>query len=183
MSEPLPGKPDSLSQNVNANIDSIATFHQRQDDKLSPFARGLERLAAFIGHPVYLIILGAGVTLWILVNSFAGDLGIRAFDPPPFECLQVLLTVAALATSTIVLITQQRQARLESQRAHLDLQVNLLTEQKVTKIIDLIEELRRDLPMVQDRDDPESAVLQKRTNTTQVLSALEDIGIRSKTGT
>ena len=33
------------------------------------------------------------------------------------------------------------------------------------------------------RDDPESAVLQKRTNTTQVLSALEDIGIRSKTGT
>ncbi len=95
----------------------------------------------------------------------------------------MLLTVAALATSTIVLITQQRQARLESQRAHLDLQVNLLTEQKVTKIIDLIEELRRDLPMVQDRDDPESAVLQKRTNTTQVLSALEDIGIRSKTGT
>jgi len=56
------------------------------------------------------------------------------------------------------------------------LQVNLLTEQKVTKLIHLLEELRRDLPMVKDRHDPEAAALQQRTDTEQVLVALENAG-------
>ena len=57
----------------------------------------------------------------------------------------------ALVTTTIVLIAQNRQSRLEQQHTHLGLQVNLLTEQKVTKLIHLIEELRKDMPMVRDR--------------------------------
>ena len=52
-----------------------------------------------------------------------------------------------------------------------------MTEQKVSKIIDLLEELRRDLPMVRDRHDPEAAGLQQRTDTAQVLSALADVGV------
>jgi uncharacterized membrane protein len=50
-----------------------------------------------------------------------------------------------------------------------------LTEQKVTKLIHLLEELRRDLPMVKDRHDPEAASLQQRTDTAQVLSALANV--------
>jgi uncharacterized membrane protein len=80
----------------------------------------------------------------------------------------------------VVLIAQNREAKLEKQRAHLDLQVNLLTEQKVTKLIHLLEELRRDLPMVRDRHDPEAAVLQQRTDTAQVLSAIEDFGVANE---
>ena len=101
-------------------------------------------------------------------------LSLPAPDPPPFGRLQLLLAVAALATTTIVLITQQRQAGLESQRAHLDLQVNLLTEQKVTALIRLIDELRRDMPMVRDRDDPEANALQVRTDAARVLHALAE---------
>lgn len=62
-------------------------------------------------------------------------------------------------------------------RSHLDLQINLLTEQKVTKLIHLLEELRRDLPMVRDREDPHAAALEKRTDAAQVLSALKDTGL------
>jgi uncharacterized membrane protein len=51
-----------------------------------------------------------------------------------------------------------------------------LTEQKVTKLIHLIEELRRDLPMVENRHDPEAAALQQRTDTAQILSALQNDG-------
>ena len=56
---------------------------------------------------------------------------------------------------------------------HLELQVNLLTEQKTTKIIRLLEELRHDLPMVKDRHDPEAAALQKPMDADGVLAALE----------
>jgi uncharacterized membrane protein len=70
---------------------------------------------------------------------------------------------------------QNRQARIEDQRAHLDLQVNLLTEQKVTKLIHLLEELRLDLPMVKHRHDPEALSLRRRTDAIQVLSALANV--------
>ena len=85
------------------------------------------------------------------------------FDPPPFAWLQGIFSLGALLTATVVLIKQNRLAKLEEPRAHLDLQVNLLAEQKTTKLIDLMEELRRDLPMVKDRNDPEAAALQTST--------------------
>jgi uncharacterized membrane protein len=47
---------------------------------------------------------------------------------------------------------------IEKRQAHLELQINLLTEQKTSKLIKLIEELRRDLPMIEDRFDPESVI-------------------------
>ncbi len=53
------------------------------------------------------------------------------------------------------------------------MQVNLLTEQKTTKLIRLLEELRRDLPMVKNRHDPEAAALEKPTNPEEVLAVFE----------
>jgi uncharacterized membrane protein len=88
-----------------------------------------------------------------------------------------LLSFIALVTTTIVLIAQNRQTRFEQQRAHLDLQVNLLTEQKVAKVIHLLEELRRDLPMVKDRHDPQAHEMQKRADTAQLASALDEVGL------
>jgi uncharacterized membrane protein len=82
--------------------------------------------------------------------------------------------LGALLTTTVVLITQNREAKLGEQRLELELQVNLLTEQKTTKLILLLEELRRDLPMVKDRHDPEAAALQKPTDPEEVLAALEE---------
>ena len=166
-----------LPQRVNQNIDSIVAFHQREQEKLSRTERGFERAGALIGRPVYLIGLLSLVAVWIAGNAVAAALRFSPPDPPPFGYLQGLLTLAALATTTIVLMTQQRQGRLESHRAHLDLQVNLLTEQKVTKLIHLLEELRRDLPMVRDRVDAEATALQRPTNTAHVLSALEEVGV------
>ena len=69
------------------------------------------------------------------------------------------------------------QTRLEQQHAHLDLQVNLLTEQKVTKLIGLMEELRRDLPMVRNRHDAQAAALEQPADTAQVLSAISQVGL------
>jgi uncharacterized membrane protein len=102
------------------------------------------------------------------------------FDPPPFAWLEGLLTFVALLTTTVVLIAQNRQTKFEQQRADLDLQVNLLTEQKVTKVIHLLEELRRDLPMVKDRHDPQAALMQEGANTAQVASALQDVELKGE---
>lgn len=115
-------------------------------------------------------------------NVSARHAGLEALDPPPFTRLQGLLTLVALLTTTVVLIAQSRDAKLESHRAHLDLQVNLLTEQKVTKRIHLLEELRRDLPMVRDRHNPDAASLQRHTDTAGMLSAIKYGGVATGAG-
>ena len=173
MSPPSPG---ALPQQVSENIESVVGLHQREHAKLNPWERLLDKLGMLIGRPLFLIGLLAAVSLWIVFNLSARALGWPVVDAPPFEILDLVLTLSALTTTTVVLIAQQRQARLESRKAHLDLQISLLAEQKASKIIRLLEELRRDLPMVRDRHDEEASNLQRPTDTGQVLSALEDVG-------
>ena len=165
------------SGHIDQNIGDIVAFQEREHDKVGTSQRRLEVVSSLIGRPLYLFSLLLLVGLWITVNGIAASLGAEPVDPPPFVWLTGFLTLAALVTTTVVLFAQNRQSKLENQRAHLDLQVNLLTEQKVTKLIHLIEELRRDMPMVRDRHDPEAVALQQRTETSRVLSALESGGV------
>jgi uncharacterized membrane protein len=171
-----PDRAETLSAQVSSNIKSIADFHDREHGKRGESARRLENVGDVIGRPLYLVGLFSLAVLWIGGNLIARHLGATPLDQPPFPELQGVLTFVALVTTTIVLIAQNRLSRIETQRSQLDLQVNLLTEQKVTKLIDLLEELRRDLPMVKNRHDPEAAVLQQRTDTAQMLVALENVG-------
>ena len=59
-------------------------------------------------------------------------------DEPPFFFLQGILSANALLLTIAVLIRQSRMAQLAAHRAHLDLQINLLTEQKVTRLIQML---------------------------------------------
>lgn len=165
--------PESKLDPIGQNIESIVAFYAREDRKISRSQRLLESLGGFLGQPFFLGSILGFVALWILANIFAPQLGWTAFDPPPFfHGLQGIIGLGALLITTVVLIKQNRAAKLEERRAHLDLQVDLLTEQKVTKIINLMEELRHDLPMVKDRLDAEAAVLQQPTDPHVVLEAL-----------
>lgn len=183
MSTPSPPHPDNvpsnersdISETISQNIENVAAFNQLENSKITSSQRRLEKIGSFVGRPAYVITLLSGIAIWIAANYMAALLSYSAFDPPPFSWLQGFMTLVALITATIVVVTQNRQAALDKQRAHLDLQVNILTEQKVTKLIHLIEELRLDLPMVRDRHDAVATAFQQRTDATQVLSALQNI--------
>ena len=164
---------DSVPEHISQNIDNILAFYRREEQKITDSQRLLERVGGFMGQPSYLASVLCFVGLWLLVNVLSGYLGLEPLDPPPFFWLQGVVSLGALLTTTVVLITQNREAKLDAQRLELELQVNLLTEQKTTKVIHLLEELRRDLPMVKDRHDLEVAALQKPTDPEEVLAALE----------
>src|SRR5580700_2429390 len=159
---------------ISQNIEAVLEFYTREDQKISRSQRIVERISLFAGQPVFLAFILLLVAAWMLTNVVLRQMGMRDFDPAPFFGLQGILGLGALLTATIVLIKQNRAARLAEQRAHLDLKVMLLTEQKTAKLIDLIEELRRDMPDVKNRHDPEAAALQKSMNPDQVLAALDE---------
>jgi uncharacterized membrane protein len=166
---------NSATESVSQNIEAILAFYTREEQKINRSQRIVESVGGFVGRPLFLVSILLFVPLWALANVLARRVGLVEFDPPPFSWLQGVLTLCALVTTTVVLIRQNRLAKLEEQRAHLDLQVNLLTEQKTTKLIQLIEELRRDLPMVKDRLDPEAEAMTLHTDPHQVLAAMNEM--------
>lgn len=156
------------------NIEAVLDFYTREEQKISRSQRILERISNFVGQPVFLGFILVFVAVWMVANVVLRRLGMAEFDPPPFPWLQGIVGLGALLTATVVLTKQNRLARLAEQRAHLDLKVTLLTEQKAAKLIDLLEELRRDLPNVSNRHDPEAAALQQSMNPDLVLAALDE---------
>jgi len=167
---------ESLAAHIDQNVEAVVALQRREWESTSPSQRRLERISRFVGRPLYLVGLLAGVLLWVGYNALAESFHAVPFDPPPFQWLDTLITLIALLTTTVVLIAQNRQVKLEQQRSHLDLQVNILTEQKVTKVIHLLEELRRDLPFVVNRHDAQAALLQESPDSAQMISALHEGG-------
>jgi len=165
---------ESDRDQLSRNIEAVLAFYAREEEKISRWQRTLERISLVIGQPVFLGFILLFVALWMLASIVLHQLGIAEFDPAPFFWLQGIVGLGALLTATVVLTKQNRLARLEEQRAHLDLKVTLLTEQKAAKLIDLLEELRRDLPNVRDRHDPDAATLQQPMDPDGVRATLDE---------
>ncbi len=169
-----PGAAPTLSGHIDQNIESVVALQKREWETVGVAQRRVEAVGRWLGRPLYLVGLLAVIALWVGINVLSQTRG--GWDPPPFELLDGAMTLISLVTTTIVLIAQNRQTKLEQQHTHLGLQVSLLTEQKVTKLIKLIEELRRDMPMVRDRHDPHAEALQESADTAKVVAALEEGG-------
>jgi len=158
---------------INQNIDAVVAMHNIAEQQVDPHQRKVESLTAWLGRPQFFYGILAGVSLWMLVNSLSPLFGQSKRDAPPFFWLQGAVGLGALLMTTVILITQNRQGKLAERREQLDLQMSLLTEQRTAKIIDLLEELRRDIPSVQNRVDLEAEALTKTVDPHEVLAALE----------
>jgi uncharacterized membrane protein len=159
---------------IGENIAAVHDFYTREELKRSASQRYAESIGAFVGRPAFLLAILLFVSMWATVNLALPRLGQIAFDEPPFIWLQGILGLAALLTTTVVLIKQNRVSKLGEQRDHLDLKITLLIEQKTAKLIDLVEELRRDLPNVKDRHDSSAVVMQHAMSPEKVLAALDE---------
>jgi uncharacterized membrane protein len=163
-----------LGHQIGQNTESILALFAPEEREITRSQRMLESIVGALGSLSGLAAMLFSIVSWVLGNLLATRFGIASLDPPPFQGLQASIGLGAFFTTLIVLIRQNRLSKMEERRAHLELQVNLLAEQKATKIINLMEELRRDLPLVKDRHDAEAVALQKQTDPESVLAAFDE---------
>jgi uncharacterized membrane protein len=163
-----------LSEHVAQNIETIAHLHTQAEGKVGRNQRVIEKVTASIGQPWALNAILGAVMLWVIINTLGPKAGLPAVDPPPFSWLQGVVSLSALLVTTMVLTTQNRQAKRAFQRGNLELQVNLVSEQKIAKLISLLEELRRDLPSVRDRVDRVADAMAEAVDPQAVITSLED---------
>jgi uncharacterized membrane protein len=172
MSNDSDSGPD-LPSSVDENIDTIAEFYAQHEQQASATQRLVEKFALFLGSPTYVVLNILFIACWIGANTTAYDLGWEPVDEPPFFWLQGIISLNAFVISTTVLIRQNRMSKLADHHAHLDLQVNLLTDEKTSKIIQLLDELRRDIPGVRSKRDDKAEELAKPADPKAVLTAIE----------
>lgn len=168
----LPTAP--LPEHISQNIETIIALHTRNEQNVPRHQRVVEGVTAFFGRPAFLYSTLLVIILWIFANVLPQRLGLLQFDPPPFYWLEFWLSIGSLLMTIGVLIKQNRQEKQAEQRAQLSLQLNLLSEQKIAKLIALVEELRCDLPNVKNRYDHEAEMMKEPADPQAVIVALEE---------
>jgi len=147
---PLPD-PDAspLAGVVHRNINALLEVRAQQQRAKSAQDRAADAITAFTGSMafVYLHLFLFGG--WIALN-LGWVPGVRPLDPS-FVVLAMMASVEAIFLSTFVLISQNRMAKLADQRADLDLQVSLLTEHELTRLIQMVDSLLQRLPVSVER--------------------------------
>lgn len=165
---------DSLPEHVESTVQATAALHADHEASANRSERIADWIAQHLGKPAATAILVGFVIVWIGVNVSLAAFRLDPFDKPPFEWLELLLSFAAALMTVVILASQNRALVLASRRQQLMLQLAFLSDHKQAKIIALLEELRRDDPMIRDRIDDEADAMARTTNLQTVLDALHE---------
>lgn len=170
MSDPAP----ILPAHIEDTIQAIARLQAEHRRNATPLQRAVERLTAFIGRTTFVGGLTVVMVLWIGGNIVAGQLRLPILDAPPFNWLQGAAGVLALYITVFILSTQRRENELSELREQLNLELVIINEQKTAKVIQLLEELRRDMPQVSNRHDAEAAAMAEPADPEVMLEAIKE---------
>jgi len=158
-----------LARVVERNIGALRARRLADDEARSRQEKAADRVSRFTGSMtfvyIHLVLFGA----WIVWN--VGWLPLPPFDPQ-FTVLAMAASVEAIFLSTFVLITQNRMQQLADSRADLDLQVSLLAEHEVTRLIQLTAAIARRMG-IEEANHPELPELSRDVQPEKVLDEIE----------
>ena len=162
-----------LPAHIEDTIRSIAQLHAAHHQGASSLQRAADRMTRFLGRPRFIGLLTAFVLAWVGINLLTSWLGIWTFDAPPFGWLEFVISLVSLYMVVLILTTQRREDQLAEHREQLTLELAIVSETKTAKIIELLEEMRRDSPMLPNRIDEEAAAMAAPADPQSVLDAIK----------
>jgi uncharacterized membrane protein len=158
-----------MSGVVERNIEALLERRRQEEERKGREERIADSVTRFTGSMRFVYIHLVLYGLWIVINL--GWLGLPRFDPT-FVVLAMVASVEAIFLSTFVLITQNRMQALADKRADLDLQISLLAEHEVTRLIWLVTAMARRMGIAESHD-PELLELAKDVAPERVLEEIE----------
>jgi uncharacterized membrane protein len=155
---------------LERNIRSLTERRRRERREAPLQARVADAITRFAGSMTFVYIHIVVFGTWAAVNS-----GLVTWLPKWDETFVILGTsasVEAIFLSTFVLISQNRMAALADKRADLDLQISLLAEHEITRVVALTSAIAARLG-IEDADDPELTELKQDVAPEAVLDEME----------
>src|SRR3954449_149841 len=159
-----------LAHVVDRNIKALLDHRREQEGSRSRQERIADAITRFAGSMrfvyIHLVVFGG----WIIIN-LGWIPGLPRFDRS-FVVLAMLASVEAIFLSTFVLISQNRMAALADRRADLDLQISLLAEHEVTRLIALVTAMAERMG-IDAAHDPELEELSQDVAPEKVMETME----------
>jgi uncharacterized membrane protein len=155
---------------TNANISAITAMEKAALDSRTVGERLGDAIARQAGRS-WFIALHAGVFItWIVVNSRWCNAD--PFDAYPYPFLTFVVSLEAIFLSLFILMSQSRGAKQAEDRARLDLQINLLSEQESTKMLQMLQRLCEHHGLIEAAD-PDVEKLKMETKPDELLKELK----------
>jgi len=116
---------------VRRNVRTVAALEEATSNERTTLDRLSDLISRFAGGPWFVIVHVLWFASWIAFSAWSS----HAFDPWPYSLLTFLVSIEAIFLSSFILIAQNHFEKIAERRAHLDLQINLLAEEEMTKVL------------------------------------------------
>ena len=171
-------EPDATSSmppiHLEETIRSIAGLRAEHHANATQHQRIVDRITSVMGSANFIAALSVFAVGWVSLNGLAAAFGYRAFDPPPFAWLADAASLASLNLVILILTTKTGDDRLTQRLELLNLELSILSEQKIAKVVALLEELRQDSPHLHDRIDEVAEAMSQPADPQSVIDAINE---------
>ena len=114
----------------------IKSVKGRADQRRRLSERIADALTIGFGSMAFLVVNVVWFVVWIVINVGLVP-GIEPFDPFPFGFLTMVVSLEAIALAIIVLMSQNRAAKIADLREEVDLEIDRMAEAELTKLLQL----------------------------------------------
>lgn len=160
-----------MTEQIQRNVAAIADLEKSVDAQRSLSTRVGAAIAGFVGTMTFVITHVVGIGAWVWVNRLNSR---WQFDPYPWPVLILILAVEAIVLSAFVLMTQRHQTRVADRRSHLNLQISLMSEAEMTKVINTLRTISVHLGLPDESNDAAFQEMAKDTDVEHVAQMIEE---------
>lgn len=165
---------------MERNIRTLFRLRREAEHKRGTQERVSDAITDFSGSMAFVYFHAIWFGLWILINSgLLRSIHLRAFDPFPYGLLTMIVSLEAIFLSTFVLVSQNRISEQSERQAELTLQIGLITEHEVTRVLQMLDAIQEKLGIEHDADS-ELAQLEQETRPEDVLEEIVKVNRRGK---
>jgi uncharacterized membrane protein len=168
-----PNSSSSTPHPTQFNIDAIAKLEHQALYRRTITERMSDAVVKFIGSVAFLLLQLLLVLTWSAINLHL-VYGVKPFDPFPFGILALVISSESVLLTIFVLISQNRIMRQAEKRAHLDLQVGMLSEQELTAMLRMQHKICKRLGIDVEQEKVELTNFSDSTDVSRLASELED---------
>jgi uncharacterized membrane protein len=163
-------RPHSVHELTEQNVRAIVALEEAARENRTRADVIAEIISRFCGSMAFVWLHVFWFGLWIGWNVLAPQ-NLR-FDKFPFTFLTLCVSLEAIFLSTFILISQNMETRLAERRNHLDLQINLLSEQENTKMLQILERIAEKVG-ADLSDEPDVKILEQATQPENLLEQID----------
>jgi uncharacterized membrane protein len=163
-----------IPPHIEETVQAIARLHADHHRRATPLQILVDRMTSIVARPAFIGAVTGVVVVWIAGNLLLRQLVGHGLDGGAFPYLQGAGQLATIYITALVLMSQRRKDQLSELSDQLTLELVTLTEQKVAKLIALMEEMRRDSPQLANRFDPQAAAMARPADPEAVMEAFKE---------